>query len=216
MRVKTGFLLTALILPAAAQAQYGDPIPQIDARTGYPIIHGGIPGLPSIPAARYVAPSRLQPWASGISRLPTIRGVPDIPSVPDDYGRIGPSGIPGLPGPLGAPNILGDPAASNPFVRSPAVVFPRGAVGPYEPSVRFRGPGGILPLSAAIPDIRNPPQIPTAAIPPKFDYKFDGRPDLTMPPSTSWQAWNWSWWILPALAGAASAFRRQRSSDDRK
>jgi hypothetical protein len=182
MRTTTGLLLTAaLLLPGAAQAQYGDPIPQIDTRTGFPIIHRGIP--------------------QGRGGIPDFLGGPFMP---DDRGF--PPGIRGIPG---------VPSIGDPFGRPAGVQFPPGAVAPYDPTARFRNPGGILPPSPAIPDIRNLPQI----TPPQVDYKFNVKPDLKLPPtSTSWQPWgcgSWSYFLPILIAAGAAAFRR-RPSDDRK
>jgi hypothetical protein len=92
MRVTTGLLLTAaLLLPGAAQAQYADPICQIDDR-GFPIIHRGIPpgrgGIPDFLGGPFMPGDR--------NFSPGIRGIPGMPSIGDPFGR--PVGVQFPPG----------------------------------------------------------------------------------------------------------------------
>jgi hypothetical protein len=226
MRTTTGLLLTAaLLLPGTAQAQFGGPglpydqvgrlgqlsgsqqaqfggpgLPYDPLQDGLRPRFVGIPGLPSAPGSRYVAPSRFQPWGGGIPDQPVIPGMPNIPGVPDGFGQIGPAGfpglprspydrfgldpslpgIPGLPGRLGTPNVSGVPSIGDPFGRRFGVQLPPGADGPYDPTARFRGPAGVSPGFPAVPDIRNLPQI-TPVPAPNFDFK----PDLHLTPALS-------------------------------
>jgi len=171
MRVTTGLLLTAaLLIPGAARAQIGIP------RTYDPF--GSQPGFPAMPGVS-VGPRTpyfpgLPPQVNDMLRNQDVRG---MPFGPGGVRRPG-SGLPYMPDRVGEPYIPGVPSIDDPLERRFGVRFPPGAVAPYDPTARFREPGGILPPFPTIPDIQSLPRVPLI-VPPKFNYK----PDLHVMPS---------------------------------
>jgi hypothetical protein len=192
MRMTTGLLLTAaLLLPGAAQAQFGGPGSVSPAA-------GAVPRLPGAAQAQFGGPGLpYDPLQDGLRpRIGAFPGMPNIPGVTDGYGPIGPGGIPGLPrspydrfgldpslrGVPGLPGRLGTPTLSQ-IAESNGAGLPGRLGMPNIPGVTVGDAGRLHVAPNLVPAAPNVPRITLPSIDPKVidpsktwvlpDYKRD-------------------------------------------